>query len=216
VPARQNSGVSAVDFSSIVRGRLDHARVVATDDAISKLVVYLELLAKWNAKMNLTAFDLARPTSAAIDRLIVEAVEAATFVRETDRVMLDIGSGGGSPAFPFVLAIAHEMRAVLVEARARRSAFLREVARALDLRRVEVDTARFDARWKALGQGAADIVTFRAVRPDADLWAGILHVIHRGSRVIWFTDASTHGNVWPYDQLRWVASTPKFGVYEHL
>jgi len=208
--------VPAKLFSSLVRARLAHAESVVAEDVVAKNAAYLELLAKWNAKMNLTAFDLAHPSDAAIDRLIVEAVQAAAYVRADDRVMIDIGSGGGSPAFPFILSAPHALRAVLIEARTRRSAFLREAARVLELPDVQVDTSRFGLEWARRDlMGAVDLVTFRAVRPDDELWAGIAAVTHADSRVVWFTDGPEDGDTfWSQGQLKLVVSTRTFAVID--
>ena len=43
---------------------------------------------------------------------------------------MDIGSGGGSPAIPFKLAVPR-LGLTMVEAKARKSAFLREAVRQL-------------------------------------------------------------------------------------
>ena len=48
--------------------------------------------------------------------------------------MLDIGSGGGSPAIPLVLTLSR-LRLVMVESKTRKSVFLREAIRALELPR---------------------------------------------------------------------------------
>ena len=50
--------------------------------------------------MNLTGLDLAEQGPAAIDRLLIEPLVAAKHVRRRITRMIDIGSGGGSPAIP--------------------------------------------------------------------------------------------------------------------
>ena len=44
--------------------------------------------------------------------------------------MIDIGSGGGSPAIPLALAVPG-LRLLMVESKTRKSVFLREAVRAL-------------------------------------------------------------------------------------
>jgi 16S rRNA (guanine527-N7)-methyltransferase len=56
---------------------------------------------------------------------------------------MDIGSGGGSPAIPLKLC-APAASLTMVEAKARKSAFLREAIRALRLDRSSVETARYE------------------------------------------------------------------------
>jgi 16S rRNA (guanine527-N7)-methyltransferase len=209
--------VTPDSFTPIIRARLAHAGVHAADEVVSRNAAYLALLAKWNARMNLTAFDLANPSDAAIDRLIVEPVQAAAAVRPDDRVMIDIGSGGGSPAFPFLLASPHELRAVLIEARTRRSGFLREAARVLDLPKTRVETARFSREWcNTRLEAPTDIVTLRAVRPDADLWGAVASATRVGSRVIWFAALGQGVRIWSYDIFELAHSTDKFVVLQRV
>jgi len=109
------------------------------------LAAYLDVLRKWNQKSNLTAFELNPPSEAAIDRLIVEPVVASNRLLPADRLLIDIGSGGGSPAIPLRL-MATQLRVVLVEARTRKSAFLREVVRQLGLEGTKVENCRFEVK----------------------------------------------------------------------
>ena len=65
---------------------------------------YFALLARWNAKINLTAFNLAEPNDEAIDRLLIEPLVAAKHLPPRAGTLIDIGSGNGSPAIPLRLA----------------------------------------------------------------------------------------------------------------
>src|SRR5262245_46544264 len=125
----------------IVRGHASDVTIApATATACA---AYLELLERWNRRINLTALPLDPPTDAAIDRLIVEPVAAARHLGTGDRTVVDLGSGGGSPALPFKIA-ARQVRLVMVESRARKVAFLREAARHLELADVTVEATRFE------------------------------------------------------------------------
>lgn len=149
-----------------------------------RLVAYLELLAAWNRRVNLTSFDLSEPSESAIDRLVVESLMAAPLVRAADRRALDIGSGGGSPAVPLMLAVpAIEM--VLVEVRAKKAAFLREVIRSLSLR-ATVEVARVEDLAASGRAGRFDLVTLRAVRADRGIWRAVDELLSRDGRVLWF------------------------------
>ena len=99
---------------------------------LTKAEAYLELLSKWNRRINLTALPLDPPSDEAIDRLIIEPLVAARQVSRADRLAIDVGSGGGSPGIPFHLA-KPDVAVVLVEVKVRKSAFLREVVRHLEL-----------------------------------------------------------------------------------
>jgi 16S rRNA (guanine527-N7)-methyltransferase len=178
-----------VDFQTLIRTRLAAASVEAGGEAVVALGRYLDVLARWNRRINLTAFNLDAPTSHAIDRLIVEPLVAARLVRANDRVAVDVGSGGGSPALPLKIA-APWLRMTLIEARVRKSAFLREAIRELGLTDVDVDTRRLGEGGQPALNGSADIVTLRAVKAGADLWRGISALTRSGGRVLWFSDAA--------------------------
>ena len=155
-------------------------------DRAEVLAAYLEVLRRWNQRSNLTAFELNPPTDAAIDRLIVEPVAAARRVLPGDRVLVDIGSGGGSPAIPLRL-MAPQLRAVLVEARTRKAAFLREVVRQLGLDGTDVEHRRFEElAGRSELRGAVDVVTVRAVRISSDFWSNTRNVLKPGGRLLMF------------------------------
>lgn len=148
------------------------------------LLAYLRLLARWNARINLTAFDLSAPSDEAIDRLIIEPVRASRLVRPGDRRVIDIGSGGGSPAVPFALA-APAVEMTMVEVRAKKAAFLREVARTVR-EGLRVESRRAEDLAVSGAAGRFDLVTVRAVRADRSLWAAIDELLAPDGRVLWF------------------------------
>ena len=130
----------------------------------SRLVVYYDLLAKWNRTINLTS--LSDPVEA-VDRLLIEPVMAAgDLPRETE--MIDLGSGGGSPAVPLALAL-DSPSLVMTESRIRKAAFLREVSRELRLPG-QVEAARFeDVAARPGFSGRFGLLSVRAVRLDSSV-----------------------------------------------
>jgi 16S rRNA (guanine527-N7)-methyltransferase len=130
---------------------------------------YLEL-ARWNAKVNLTAFALeGGGTDAAVDRLLIEPVLAVRHLAAGATALLDAGSGGGSPAIPMKLA-RPDLSLHMVEVKVRKSAFLRQVIRSLDLRNTHVLTARFEELLtRADLHEAMSAVSVRAVRVDSKI-----------------------------------------------
>ncbi|MDE0717983.1 MAG: class I SAM-dependent methyltransferase, partial [Rhodospirillaceae bacterium] len=94
-----------------------------------RLAAYVELLQRWNARLNLTALD---DSDHGLDRLVIEPLAAARHVPRATLNVIDIGSGSGSPAIPLRIALGGT-RLVLVEARQRKAAFLREAVRRLEL-----------------------------------------------------------------------------------
>lgn len=155
------------ELSSRIADRVGHAgMVVPASEQLELHERYLSLLAKWNRTINLTSLQLDPPTDEAIDRLLVEPI-AASSQAGTPASIIDIGSGGGSPAIPFWIQLPGS-HLTMVESRSRKCTFLREAVRqirpgqgvALDVRFEQLLT-----NHPALA-GSADIVTVRAVRLD--------------------------------------------------
>jgi 16S rRNA (guanine527-N7)-methyltransferase len=159
--------MSSRELTARIRKRAKRAGAELTPALMAGLEQYFDLLSKWNSKINLTSFSLDPPVpDEAIDRLLIEPVVAAGHVQPTARVAIDVGSGGGSPALPLLLALPHlEMR--LVESKTRKAVFLREALRELNLARATVETSRFEELLTRpeLHEGA-DLVTIRAVRVE--------------------------------------------------
>ena len=154
--------MAARDLRTRLQKRAVRAGVFLSADVAEKLASYYELLARWNLKINLTAFS---DIDEAIDRLLLEPVIAVRHLPASGK-LLDVGSGGGSPAIPLHLA-APQLALTMVEVKARKSAFLREAVRALEIG-AQVETARYEellARPEL--HEAFSAVSVRAVRIEA-------------------------------------------------
>ncbi|HUE86818.1 MAG TPA: 16S rRNA (guanine(527)-N(7))-methyltransferase RsmG [Vicinamibacterales bacterium] len=159
--------MSSREFRDRLRRRARRASLELPSDLAQALERYFVLLTKWNARINLTSFQL-EPSGhdEAIDRLLIEPVVAARHVSATALTAIDIGSGGGSPALPLALACPR-LSLRMVESKTRKAVFLREAIRELGLARVTVETSRFEELLTRpeLHEGL-DLVTIRAVRVE--------------------------------------------------
>jgi 16S rRNA (guanine527-N7)-methyltransferase len=142
---------------------------LALPEALSgQLLCYYELLTHWNRTINLTSLS---DVDEAVDRLLLEPVAASAFLPHRIE-LVDLGSGGGSPAVPLALA-TEASRLVMIESRARKAAFLREVARELALAGT-VEAARFEAVANNPDfAGRFGLASVRAVRMDPQLFQSI-------------------------------------------
>jgi 16S rRNA (guanine527-N7)-methyltransferase len=160
--------VSLRDIADALADRAAHAGLTIAEPLAGRLIVYFQLLSHWNRKINLTS--LSDPDEA-VDRLLLEPVAACSMLPPSD-TLIDLGSGGGSPAIPLALALGAS-RLVMVESRSRKAAFLREVLRELGIPG-SVEGARFeDVAGRTDYRSAFPIVSARAVRMDAQLFAVI-------------------------------------------
>jgi len=104
--------------------------------------------------------------------------------------VVDIGSGGGSPAIPLKIA-APGISMTMVESKARKAAFLREAVRHLRLERASVLTARLEAVAEASRlAGSADVVSIRAVRTDARTLQIVARLLRSSGKALLFCTAS--------------------------
>jgi 16S rRNA (guanine527-N7)-methyltransferase len=155
--------VAPRDFRSRLVRRASKAGVRLTDELSAGLIAYYELLARWNRKINLTG--LTDPDEA-IDRLLLEPLVAARYLPSPTAQLMDIGSGGGSPAIPLKLA-APDLALTMVEVKARKSAFLREAIRELELDSTQVENARYEELLtRPELHDKHDAVSIRAVRVE--------------------------------------------------
>lgn len=152
------------DFQDKLARRARRAGLSLSPELGARLEVYYRLLAVWNTKINLTGLTLSEVSPEALDRLLIEPLAAAKYVPGAATRMLDVGSGGGSPAIPLALAVPR-LQLMMVESKTRKSVFLREAIRALELPDADVATARFEELLARPDlHEAHDLVTIRAVR----------------------------------------------------
>lgn len=176
------------EFSERLIKRARRASVRLEPALIERLENYYRLLETWNAKINLTALDLQGGGDQTFDRLLIEPLAAARHVPDGARV-IDIGSGGGSPAIPLNLA-RPDLAFTLVEAKTRKCAFLREAGRQLNLD-LRVETSRYEALLSRPElHEAFDAGTMRAVRLEARVLLGLQAFLKPGGDLLLFRGAT--------------------------
>jgi 16S rRNA (guanine527-N7)-methyltransferase len=196
--------VTSRAFKERLLRRAKRFDLVLDSSQIKALEQYVRLLARWNEKINLTALAVAEPDDHAIDRLLIEPLLAARYLREGAPNVIDIGSGSGSPAVPLKIA-APAMHLTMVESKTRKAVFLTEVLRELGMAGT-VETARFEhllARPEL--HESADVVTMRAVRAELRTFLSLQAFVRPGGQVFWFkSSGGTDQNV--PAPLRWAAA----------
>jgi len=165
--------VTSRDFQDRLARRAKRGGVSVTPQLTSRLETYFRLLETWNRKINLTGLNLAEATPDTIDRLLIEPLVAARHIPASAARMLDVGSGGGSPAIPIALALP-SIRLLMVESKTRKSVFLREAIRAVGLEGADVAASRFEELLTRPDlHEAHDLVTIRAVRVEPRLLSNL-------------------------------------------
>jgi 16S rRNA (guanine527-N7)-methyltransferase len=175
------------DFLTRLTRRAGRVGLSITDELSGQLDTYYSLLSRWNAKINLTSLD--NPDEA-IDRLILEPLLAARHVSQSAQRFMDVGSGGGSPAIPLRLALPR-LQLTMVEVKARKSAFLREAVRQLELDRAVVETARVEELLpRAELHEAFDLMSMRAVRIEKRVLHTMQAFLRSGGEILLFRGPS--------------------------
>jgi 16S rRNA (guanine527-N7)-methyltransferase len=197
--------VAPRDFRTRLAGRAKKAGVFLPDSLGDQLSCYYELLSRWNRKINLTALD--KPDEA-IDRLLLEPVVAARHLPQGVSSLMDVGSGGGSPAIPLKLS-APAISLTMVEAKARKSAFLREAVRTLQLERSAVETARYEELLSRPElHETFDVLSLRAVRVEIRTLFTLQAFVRRGGFVFLFRGPSGPDAPEVVPPLRWIGTFP--------
>jgi 16S rRNA (guanine527-N7)-methyltransferase len=155
----------------------------------SPLQQYAELLLDWNRRVNLTGartLDQVRAQIADADSLL-----AASWT-SINRV-IDIGSGGGLPAIPLALG-RPDIQFTLLEANARKSAFLEHVAGTLGLRNVTILAGRAEefGRQPALREQFDRAISRAAARPAVLLELALPFVTPGGDLIAQVTPFDPH------------------------
>ena len=104
------------------------------------LLDYLALLVRWNATYNLTAI---RDPREMLVKHLLDSLAMQPYVRGL-KTLADLGTGPGLPGIPLAIATP-SLQVTLVESNGKKARFLREAARQLQLRNVQVVQSRIEA-----------------------------------------------------------------------
>ncbi len=147
------------------------------------LASYLDLLMRWNARMNLVG---ARDWQSALSTLVIDSFWLARFLERGPHAqpeVWDLGAGAGLPGLP-LRALWNAGTYWLVEAREKRALFLSTALARLRLPRTHV----FRGRAEAFMRGKhADIILSRAFLPWRDVLALARPHLAPGGRVLLMT-----------------------------
>jgi len=134
--------------------------VALTNEQLEQISAYLDLLLRWNARMNLSA---VRDADGIVTRHFGESLFAARHLfpakedRRSESRVIDVGSGAGFPGLAIKIW-SSGVALTLIESNQRKATFLREAIRRLDWN----DAAVFPGRAENF-PGQAEVVTLRAV-----------------------------------------------------
>lgn len=125
-------------LKSLLQSGLDQLDLVMPQEAQDKLLVYIDLLIKWNKVYSLTA--ICEPKEILI-RHIFDSLAATIFIIGPN--MLDFGTGAGLPGLPLALALP-EHNFILLDSVNKKTNFLRHVVLLLDIKNVTIVNSRVE------------------------------------------------------------------------
>ena len=129
-----------------------------SEAVLRRLYAHYQELRLWNPKLSLIGPGTAGHL---VSRHYGESLAALPWIADSDRVLLDLGSGGGFPGL-VLAACRPDLQVVLVEARQRKWAFLKAASRRCGLS-CQCLNARVERSLPGELSDTIDIVTSRAV-----------------------------------------------------
>lgn len=139
---------------------LINLNITLTNEQLSKLEKYYEILVEENQKYNLTAITNKEEVYL---KHFYDSLTISKIVKLNDQELCDIGTGAGFPGI--VLKIAYpNLKVTLVEATEKKCNFLKLVIEKLNLKDIHLINERAEIYSKEVRE-KYDIVTSRAVAP---------------------------------------------------
>lgn len=186
-------------------------------EVADELESFSVLLQKWQRVQNLVSRETLQEFWS---RHVADSLQVLPLLRPDDRVILDLGSGGGLPAIPLAVASKGARKFVLVEPNGRKASFLRTVSRELRLT-VQVENRRTEELDPA-ELPEIDVITSRALAPLAQLCAMAAPffgprtraILHKGREHV--DELAESGAVWHHDVLVTKSATDEHGVLLEL
>jgi 16S rRNA (guanine527-N7)-methyltransferase len=145
---------------------------------MNKIDAYINLLKEYNEHTNIyskKAYDK-------LDFHVQDSMEIARLIKNTDQVVMDMGSGSGLPSI--IIAIQNPNNKVIaVESKSRKSNFLKECKEKLDLKNYTVINDNI-TEYLHKEKPKANVITAKAFAPFEKCYKLALRMSKRGTRLI--------------------------------
>ncbi|MBF0517659.1 MAG: 16S rRNA (guanine(527)-N(7))-methyltransferase RsmG [Nitrospirae bacterium] len=126
---------------SILKRALSALSINPTEEIIDAFAIYAEQLQKWTKVHNLTAVTDVEGIAV---KHFIDSVLFTIPLRESDRDILDVGSGAGFPGIPMKI-VRPQLRLALLEPKGKKAAFLRHIVHKLNLKDCEIIEGRLES-----------------------------------------------------------------------
>ena len=149
------------EFSKIFKESIQKINLKIDEIKINKFYKYMKLLIEWNEKINLTAINDPK------EIIIKHFIDSLTVSKEIENssTIIDVGTGAGFPGIPLKI-FDSSLNITLLDSLNKRTIFLKEVIKELDLNNIEVIHGRAeDYAHKKNYRECYDYAISRAVAP---------------------------------------------------
>ena len=169
-------------------------------ETLDRLEVFVDLLMRWNARINLVAKS---SVDEVWNRHVRDSLQLADLAPQQISRWVDMGTGGGFPGLVIAIARADSFApdtVHLIESDQRKSAFLREAARLTGVK-VVVHAKRIEA----VEDLSADVVSSRALAPLDQLCGHAARLLRDGGLALfpkgatWQAEVDTARVSWNFD-----------------
>jgi len=177
---------------------------------LNRTLIYIDLLLKWNSRVNLTA---VRDPAQIAQRHFGESFFAGARLLESDEAasVIDLGSGAGFPGVPIAM-LRPKAQVVLIESNGKKAAFLNEVIRAVGLENATVFNGRAEAY-----SGNAQLVTMRAVENFPQAASQALKLVFPGGRMALMIGSNQVNDATSMDpNISWQSPVPVPGGHSRM
>lgn len=125
---------------------------------VEALAAHVDLLLKWNARVNLTRITEPREVRV---KHVLDSLAALRLCPSTASTVLDLGSGAGFPGIPWLIA-RPGLRVTMADSVAKKVSFVKTALAQLKLARGRAIHVRLGGEPEAEGVGQAEVVVSRA------------------------------------------------------
>lgn len=196
--------VAAMLSEARLRALLEPFDLHLASEQLGKVLTYLEVLLRWNRKINLTAI---RSPEEAVTRHFGESMFLARCLELRGR-LLDIGSGAGFPGLALKIPCP-QLSLTLLEPRGKKRAFLKEVARLCDLEPIEVRPERLEKFATENPSARFETATARAVGSLDELVPQAVRCLMPGGKLcLWVSSRQAERIVQQDRLINWQAPVP--------
>ena len=153
-------------MNNVLANQLENLKIISgnnfiTEESFSLLQQYMELLLKWNKKINLVSKKITYDEL--WQRHILDSAQIIKYIPKNCKKIVDLGSGGGLPAI--IIAIIGNYNISVIESDQRKCAFMREASSRFNLN-IEI----INSRIEDASIFDVDVITSRALAPLTKLF----------------------------------------------